>query len=267
MRFYEGALKDPAGCCAARNPFAASAGYDEQTLAMLPEDAASNSFGCGNPLAFADVKPGQTVLDLGSGAGVDLLLAAEKVGSGGRVIGVDLSEVMIERARANAAAAGLDNVEVRHGAIEDLPVESGSVDWIISNCVINLSPDKARVFRQIHRVLRPGGRMLISDMVVDRLPDWIVSNSDLRSACIAGAIPEKDYLDVVRAAGFDDLSVVDRFTYDDAALRALIRDALPVSLDTIARNLGRTVDATIGLAIAAVRGCVHSLRIAARKPV
>lgn len=267
VRFYEGALKDTPGCCAVRNAFGASAGYDAEALATLPADAAANSFGCGDPLAFADIQPGQTVLDLGSGAGIDLLLAAGKVGPTGKVIGIDLSEIMIERARANAIKAGFDNIELRHGAIEDLPVDSGSTDWVISNCVINLSPDKARVFREIHRVLRAGGRMLISDLVVDNLPDWIASNHDLRSACIAGAMPEKDYLDAVRAAGFDDVTVADRFTYGDDALHALIRDALPVSLDQLARNLGQTVDATIDLAVAAVSGRVHSLRIAARKSV
>jgi len=137
------------------------AGYDTKELAQMPEEAVVSSFGCGNPVAFSQIGAGQTVVDLGSGAGLDLFLAAQKVGPTGHVIGIDMTPEMIERARANIAAAGIRNVEVRQGIIEDMPVESGTVDWVISNCVINLSPQKGKVFSEIHRVLRPGGRLVI----------------------------------------------------------------------------------------------------------
>jgi SAM-dependent methyltransferase len=269
VRFYEKALKPVAGggCCgASAKPIAIAAGYDDGDLKEVPADAAGNSFGCGNPLAFAGVLPGQTVLDLGSGAGLDLIIAAQKVGANGRVIGVDLSEVMLARARTNVEQAGLRNVDLRQGAIEDLPVESGSIDWVISNCVINLSPDKSRVFREIHRVLKPGGHMLVSDIVADGLPDWIKSNSDLHSACVAGALTERDYLKAIREANLVDVSVVDRLLYDDSALRVLVADALPVSLDDLACSMGKSADDVVGAVISAVSGRVQSLRIAARRP-
>ncbi|HEV2098587.1 MAG TPA: methyltransferase domain-containing protein, partial [Stellaceae bacterium] len=172
--FYEKALRPTNSCCGAPNAFTQAAGYDAAELEALPADATGNSFGCGNPLAFAGVLPGQTVLDLGCGAGIDLLIAAQRVGPTGQVIGVDVSEVMLERAKANAARAGATNIELRLGAIENLPVEAKTIDWVVSNCVINLSPDKAQVFREIHRVLKPAGHMLVTDMIAEDLPDWIV---------------------------------------------------------------------------------------------
>lgn len=269
-RFYEKALKPAAagGCCglSGAKPIAIAAGYDAAALQDLPADATGNSFGCGNPLAFAGVMEGQTVLDLGSGAGLDLIIASRKVGPSGRVIGVDLSEVMLARARANIEQAGLHNVELRRGAIEELPVESGSVHWVISNCVINLSPDKARVFRAIHRVLKPGGRLLVSDIVADGLPDWVKSHPDLHSACVSGALPELDYLNAIRKAGLVDLNVVDRLVYDDDRLRVLIAEALPVSLDDLVVSLDRSPDEAVSTVISAVSGRVQSLRIAAHRP-
>lgn len=201
---------------------AAIAGYTDEEIAILPREAVVNSFGCGNPLAFSAVQPGQVVLDLGSGAGIDLLLAAKKVGAGGRVIGVDMTDQMIAEARQNVAAAGLENVEVRKGIIEDLPVDDGSVDWVISNCVINLSPEKQRVFAEIARVLRPGGAMLVSDIVAEELPPDLTGDRRVYSACLAGAISEKTYLAGLRHAGLEKVEVRDRLVYDRAQLMGLI---------------------------------------------
>jgi arsenite methyltransferase len=216
----------PSGCCgagpAASDVLPILAGYDRQALAALPPDAVANSFGCGNPVALAEIREGDTVLDLGSGAGIDLLLAARLTGAKGKVIGVDMTPAMIERARANADAAGLKNVEVRLGIIEDLPVESDSIDLVISNCVINLSPEKERVFAEIYRVLKPGGRFSIADIVAEPLPDWIKAEALLYSACIAGAIPEAEYLKGLEEAGLVEVAVRDRLTYDKDQLAALL---------------------------------------------
>jgi arsenite methyltransferase len=210
-------------CCSSSAPESWSEGaaaYGSE-LQDLPADAIINSFGCGNPLAFSDLTEGETVLDLGSGAGLDLIIAAKMAGPTGHVIGVDMTDEMIERATANLAAAGLANAEVRRGIIEDLPVESGSVDLLISNCVINLSPEKERVFREIVRVLKPGGRMRVSDIVAEELPEWARRSLTLYSSCIAGAIPEADYLDGLRAAGLIDAEVQERLVYDAQQLEAL----------------------------------------------
>lgn len=232
--FYTKAVKEGSGCgCATKGQdlpkgFAAQfAGYGDDTTG-LPSDAVINSFGCGNPLAFSEVKPGEVVLDLGCGAGIDLLIAARKVGPTGRVIGIDMTDEMIARARANIAEAGFPNVEVRKGIIEDLPVESGSVDWVISNCVINLSPEKHRVFAEIARVLKPGGRMSVSDIVVQDVPDWVRRSMALYASCVAGAIGEDEYADGLRRAGLADVQVVERYPYDREQVRALIESAIPM---------------------------------------
>jgi len=228
-RAVEKAPAEARSCCAGTAPkgiAAALAGYSREALASLPADAVANSFGCGNPVALAEIREGDTVLDLGSGAGIDLLLAAKLTGPTGRVIGVDMTMAMIERARANAEAAGLANVEVREGIIEDLPVEPGSVDLVISNCVINLSPEKPRVFAEIARVLKPGGRMLVSDIVAEGLPKEIAENRHLYSSCLAGAITEKAYLNGLRGAGLTDVEVKDRFVYDATQIEAFIGSEL-----------------------------------------
>lgn len=212
-------------CCvgtSAKGVAAKLAGYSDTELGELPPDAAENSFGCGNPVAFSEVKPGDVVLDLGSGAGIDLFLAARKVGPQGRVIGVDMTDEMIAKAQANIKASGLSNVEVRKGYIEDLPVEDASVDWVISNCVINLSPEKPRVFSEIARVLKPGGRMLVSDIMVEELSESLKHSKELYSSCISGAISEKDYLAGLRRAGLSDLEVRSRLTYDSDQICGLV---------------------------------------------
>ncbi|MFZ5571278.1 MAG: arsenite methyltransferase [Thermodesulfobacteriota bacterium] len=203
-----------------KGSIAGMAGYEQTDIGSLKSDAAASSFGCGNPLAFSGVKKGDTVLDLGSGAGFDLILAAKKVGPGGRVIGVDMTEAMIQKARENIRKEGLTNVEVRQGLIENLPVESASVDWLISNCVINLSPEKARVFSEIQRVLKPGGQMLVSDIVVKNLPDWLRQNHQIYAACVGGAISEEDYLAGLREAGLMNVAVRNRFVYEASQIKA-----------------------------------------------
>jgi len=197
------------------------AGYGEEEIGRLPADAVQNSFGCGNPLAFAAVRPGQVVLDIGSGAGIDCFLAAEKVGPGGKVIGLDMTPAMIARARRNAQEAGATNVEFRFGEAEKMPVDDASVDWVISNCVINLSPDKPAVFREIARVLRPAGRISISDIVADELPEAIRQSRDAWTGCLAGAISEVDYVRGLTEAGLRDVRVTARVVYDAAQLRGL----------------------------------------------
>lgn len=198
------------------------AGYAEEDLET---DAAS--FGCGNPVAFSRVQPGQVVLDLGCGAGIDLMLAARQVGETGRVIGIDMTDAMIERARANARQAGHANIEVRKGYIEALPVESGSVDWVISNCVLNLSPDKPAVFAEIARVLAPGGHMQISDIVARDVPAWLRRAAAIFHPGVAGAISEDEYLVRLRTAGLTQVEVVDRLVYSAPQLAGIVADELP----------------------------------------
>jgi len=249
-----------------------SAGYRRDDLEGLPADAVENSFGCGNPLAFSDIFPGQTVLDLGSGAGIDLLIAARRVGPSGRVIGVDMTDAMVERARANVAAAGLDNVDVRKGCIEDLPVDAGSVDWVISNCVINLSPEKDRVFEEIARVLKPGGRVSVSDIVLEgELPDSLRANERIYSSCIGGAISEPAYLAGLREAGLVHVEVADRHVYDPAQLERIIASELPEDDGdgdggACCCGIALAPDEAKALATAAA-GKVWSARVTARKPM
>ena len=239
------------------------AGYSREALAALPADAVANSFGCGNPVALAEIREGDTVLDLGSGAGIDLLLAAKLTGPGGKVIGVDMTPAMIERARANAAAAGLTNVEVLEGIIEDLPVESDSVDLVLSNCVINLSPEKKRVFAELHRVLKVGGRISISDIVAEPMPEWIKTEGLLYSACIAGAISEAEYLEGLRKAGLVDVAVTDRLTYDASQLAALLDTDTAGSCCCGSESLPK---AQLERVTEALGGKVASIRVVGRKP-
>ena len=178
-----------------------SIGYTGDQILSVPD--ANLGLGCGNPTAFAELKPGDIVLDLGSGAGFDCFLAAQRVGSSGKVIGVDMTPEMIEKAQANALKYGYLNVEFRYGDIEALPVDDSSVDVIISNCVINLVPDKEKVFREAFRVLKPEGRMYVSDMVLlAELPEDLKNDIDLLAGCVAGAILKEEYLRLLKKAGF-----------------------------------------------------------------
>ncbi|MCP3906208.1 MAG: arsenite methyltransferase [Planctomycetes bacterium] len=192
-----------------------SIGYTDEDLGAVP-DGANLGVGCGNPTALAEIEPGQTVLDLGSGAGIDCFLAARAVGSEGRVIGVDMTDEMLESARRYATEGGFENVDFRKGIIEDMPVDDASVDVIISNCVINLSPEKDRVFAEAFRVLRTGGRLLVSDIVLDgELPPEVVSDPSAYVGCIAGAVSRDEYLRAVRQAGFTEIEIVGESGFGD----------------------------------------------------
>jgi len=201
-----------AGCCGpALQPEIQSLkiGYSENDLQAVPEGA-NLGLGCGNPLAHAALKPGDTVIDLGSGAGFDCFLAAAKVGHEGRVIGVDMTPEMIDAARKNAAKGNYRNVEFRLGEIENLPVADKEGDMVISNCVINLSPDKARVFREAYRVLKPGGRLMVSDIVLlGDLPEGVRQSIPAYVACVAGEVKKEDYLAAIKGAGFADIRVLE----------------------------------------------------------
>jgi SAM-dependent methyltransferase len=195
------------GCgCGSKESVAAAIGYSAEDLAVAGDG--NLGLGCGNPLALAEIKPGMTVLDLGSGAGFDALLAWRQVGLGGRVIGVDMTDDMLARARDNASKLEAHNVEFRKGHIEKLPVENGSVDFVISNCVINLSPDKAAVFREIHRVLKPNGRFAVSDIILlAELPEAVAGDVNAYVGCISGASLLSDYVRVALEAGLTNLSI------------------------------------------------------------
>jgi arsenite methyltransferase len=213
-RYAQIAKQDQQSCCPSCGCGASSwlqakaVGYSGQELEHIPEESVMG-LGCGNPTAIAELKAGEVVLDLGSGGGVDVFLAANKVGPTGRVIGVDMTEEMVDKATSIAREHGYRNVEFRLGEIEKLPVEDESVDAIISNCVINLSPDKAKVFGEAHRVLKRGGRLTVSDIVSEgALPDDIRSDPNAWAGCIAGALERQEYLRKIKKAGFEDAQVL-----------------------------------------------------------
>jgi arsenite methyltransferase len=204
--------KPKTSCCGggtAAESISKKIGYSDEELKAVPEGA-NLGLGCGNPIALASLKAGETVLDLGSGAGFDAFLAARKVGPTGKVIGVDMTPEMIEKARQNAVKGNVKNVEFRPGEIEKLPVEDNSVDIIISNCVINLVPDKNVAFAEAFRVLRPGGRLMVSDIVLMKpLPKAIRDSVEAYIGCLSGALMKVDYLQAIAGAGFTAITVVD----------------------------------------------------------
>jgi arsenite methyltransferase len=211
-KYAQIAKQDQESCCpscgASSLLQAKAVGYSGEELEHIPEESVMG-LGCGSPTAIADLKAGEVVLDLGAGAGVDVFLAANKVGPTGRVIGVDMTEEMVDKASSIARDHGYHNVEFRLGEIEKLPVEDKSVDTIISNCVINLSPDKAKVFREAYRVLKPGGRLTVSDIVSEgEFPDDIKSDSNAWACCIGGALEHQEYLEKIKKAGFKDVQVL-----------------------------------------------------------
>ena len=222
-----------ADCCGASDSCCAPGAfgpelYDVLDRESLPDAAVLASLGCGNPLAVADLRPGETVLDLGSGGGIDVLLSARRVGPTGRAIGVDMTDEMLELARRNASEAGARNVEFRKGTIEALPLDDASVDVVISNCVINLAADKSAVFAEIARVLRPGGRVGVSDVVADDLLSPIQrAERGSYVGCIAGALSFREYRDGLRGAGFADVEIVPTHAVTEGMHSAIIRATKP----------------------------------------
>src|SRR5574338_1286277 len=226
---YAERIKNNASCCGPASSSSSccsteSSLYPAELLAARPEGESTVSYGCGDPITLASLQPGQVVLDLGSGAGLDCFFAAKKVGETGRVIGVDMTPEMIERARASAQRLNIQNVEFRQGYLEDLPVESDTVDVIISNCVINLAPDKSRVFAEAFRVLKPGAKLAVSDIVTDGpLPDAIKKSLSAWAGCVAGAVEAEEYVGMMKSVGFTDVSIVPVY-FDKETVDAAIVD-------------------------------------------
>jgi arsenite methyltransferase len=250
---YAKVAKQSNPCCATASPCCSGAdlaqnisraiGYSEEELKSVPEGA-NLGLGCGNPVALASLKKGETVLDLGSGAGFDCFLAADRVGKRGNVIGVDMTPEMLEKARENARKGNYNNVEFRLGEIENLPVADSSVDAVISNCVINLSPDKKRVFKEAFRALKPGGRLMVSDIVLlKELPQALKNSVQAYVGCLAGAMMKDDYLKAIKAAGFRKVKVIEETSFpvdyiaNDPTAVAILKDS-NLSLDKVKETLG-----------------------------
>jgi ubiquinone/menaquinone biosynthesis C-methylase UbiE len=218
-------------------------GYSEKDISSVPEGA-NLGLGCGNPIALAFLKKGETVLDLGSGAGFDCFLAANKVGKNGKVIGVDMTPEMVDKARENARKGDYANVEFRLGEIENLPVADGTVDIVISNCVINLSPNKRRVFEESFRVLKPNGRLMVSDIVLSKeLPEVIKKNVQAYIGCVSGAVMKQRYLQLIERAGFEQVKIVEEKYFpienvaDDPTSQAILKTA-KITPKTVKEMLG-----------------------------
>lgn len=246
----------PSCCCSEPNADASTLiGYSSRELESLPEGA-DLGLGCGNPTALASLKKGETVVDLGSGAGIDCFLASKKIGKSGKVIGVDMTPEMLERARRNAERGGFTNVEFRLGEIENLPIADNSADIIISNCVINLSPDKGRVFEEAFRVLKPGGRIMISDLVTLKdMPKAIRDSISAYVACIAGAMKKTDYLKTIKSAGFADVKVVEESKYPIGDLTA------DLSAGAIIKSMGLSLKD-----VRSLEDSIASVKVSAKKP-
>ncbi|MFH1132643.1 MAG: arsenite methyltransferase [Pseudomonadota bacterium] len=265
---YAKAVTEKKGCCCnapvQKGVVAKLAGYTEKEIASLPPDAIINSFGCGNPVALSELREGDVVLDLGAGASIDILLAAKIIGPKGRAIGIDMTDEMITQAKENIATTGLTNLEVRKGVIENLPVETESIDWVISNCVINLSPEKSKVFAEIARVLKPGGQMLVSDIVAQDLPDVVRKNKALYNSCVAGAISEQEYVAGLAQAGLQNIAVRERLVYDAIQLASFFTSELDQTVQCCG---GGALDPkTLKQLAETVVGKVYSAKIYARKP-
>ena len=222
---YADRIKNNASCCGDDSCCGPESSlYPSELLATLPDGESTISYGCGDPITLASLQPGQTVLDLGSGAGLDCFFAARKVGEKGKVIGVDMTPEMIDRARSSAKRLELNNVEFRQGYLEDLPVESNSVDVVISNCVINLSPDKSKVFTEAFRVLNSVGKLAVSDIVTDGpLPKSVKQSLSAWAGCVAGAVEANDYIKMMESVGFTNISITPVF-FDKEAVDSTLTD-------------------------------------------
>jgi len=232
----------PTACCGAEKQTSVGLGYDKDDLAAVPAES-NLGLGCGAPIELLDLQPGETVVDLGSGGGLDALLAARKVGDTGRVIGVDMTPEMLSLARKNTAEAGANQVEFRPGRLEALPVDDGSVDAVTSNCVINLVPDKGQVFREIARVLKPGGRLVISDVVLDgELPEGVAKDLEAYVGCVAGAMRRDRYLEALEGAGLGEVEIL-----SDVAFLDVFGDDPPAKVRMLADKNGITLDDVRGL--------------------
>ena len=242
----------PTSCCGSTETVAKSLGYDAVDLDLLP-DGANLGLGCGAPLQHLELTDGETVVDLGSGAGIDALIAARAVGSSGQVIGVDMTPEMLKAARENATRAGVQHVEFREGRLEHLPVDDATVDAITSNCVINLVPEKGAVFAEIARVLRPGGRMVVSDIVLDgELPDAVRKNVMAYVGCVSGAEKRQDYFDKLADAGLGDVEVL-----KDVDFLEMTEKASPAEVISLLEEAG--------IERSQVAGIVRSVTYRARK--
>ena len=233
------------GSCGTDDPITSNL-YSGDQAAAVPADALLASLGCGNPTALADLRAGETVLDLGSGGGIDVLLSARRVGPGGKAYGLDMTDDMLDLARRNQAAAGVTNAEFLKGDIEHIPLPAGSVDVIISNCVINLSGDKRAVIREAFRVLKPGGRFAVSDVVVrGELPDDVRRSMELWVGCVAGALSEDDFVRLLKEAGFTDATIEPTRVYEFDDARAFLQEA-GLDTDALAREVaGRVMGAFV----------------------
>ena len=233
-------------CCGDADPITSNL-YDDHQAAAIPAEAMLASLGCGNPTALAELKPGETVLDLGSGGGIDVLLSAKRVGPTGKAYGLDMTDDMLALARDNQAKSGLTNVEFLKGEIEHIPLPDNSVDVIISNCVINLSGDKDRVIAEAFRVLKPGGRFAVSDVVVRGadVPEAVRRSMELWIGCVAGALEERSYRDKLAAAGFDGIDVEPTRIYRAADAKQFLEQAGLTDENVVAQVDGRFMSAFV----------------------
>jgi len=212
--------KQGTSCCPNYGCF--DIGYSIEEIKDLPSDISEFSLGCGNPVALSDVKEGEVVLDIGSGGGLDVFLASQKVGPEGKVIGLDMTEQMVEKARNNARKGNYNNVEFKLGEAEDIPVKDNSVDLVMSNCVVNLVPNKEKTYQEIYRILKPGGRFVISDLVTEKeLDESIRNNLDKLVACVGGALTEKGYISVIKKSGFKNIKILKKTSMVVSAVKVL----------------------------------------------
>jgi len=266
----EGLCYTDASCCRGSDSYEAigkNRGYTEEALRSVPEGA-NLGLGCGNPVALASLKEGETIVDLGSGAGLDCFIAAKKVGENGRIIGVDMTPQMVDKARENARKGNYKNVEFRLGEIENLPIADNTADVVISNCVINLAPDKKRVFEEAFRVLKPRGRLMVSDIVLlEELPDKIKKRAHPAS-CIQDAVMKEKYLETMRQAGFQDVRIVNETGYseyavDDSNAKVIVADPVKDSQELKSVSELKKEDKEI---LRKIFASIASINVSATKP-